>query len=482
MATVWDVNLSIQSYVGFKRPDGVARGGYSAPKPILQTVKSLEALTDSPITGFSANGKMLLVNSLDPFIYIPGTTSTSKLVILSNVGNSSIILASILSSDNFATAIYDAALPVVIPAGSQYSFNLRYNSEYPGEYANTLIFVSSADSPYLRLNTQQWVGETFDYTLTDSTFITTTTVFGQQSSKTVELLPVVNGVLSPETVLSFSTDLVAGPGWSVTTGTNSATLLWDPDLVKNTNNTSTGYPVSLTIIANSVTRELTGVAYVDIDYSKYKNLATWMSAPSANNSIVGMSLDLINDVKTLTIGVGIGANGAPGLAEGGITFAQVTNLGISASTIERLYPYWTNVYAIPLADDVPATYLSGAMDANDNPLYTRKATAGYNYADYFGNEQGLGSIFKVDYNGSDNIAVSINNLRDVSGDPEFDVTLDNLTRAFHYYSAVDTNRYYQLEPLSNDTNVTHLFRGFISSYSEGATIWSVDVSTVELPT
>ena len=481
MATVWDVNLSIQSYVGFKRPDGVARGGYSAPKPNLQTIKSLEALTDSPIAGFPSDGKMLLVNSLDPFIHIPGTTSTSKTVILSNVGNAPIILASILASDNFATAIYDAALPVVIPAGSQYSFNLSYYAEYPGEYANTLIFVSSADSPYLRLNTQQWVGETFNFSLTDDTFITTTTVFGQQSSKTVELLPVVNGVLSPETVLNFSAELVSGIGWSVTTGTNSAKLLWDPDLVKNINNTSTGYPFSLTITANSIDRTLTGVAYVDIDYSKYKNLATWISPAAANNSIVGMSLDLINDVKTLTIGVGIGANGAPGLAAGGLTFAQVSNLGISASTIERLYPYWTNVYAIPL-EETPSTYLSGALDANDNPLYIRKATAGYNYADYFGNEQGLGSIFKVDYNGSDSIAVSINNLRDVSDDPEFDVTLHNLTRAFHYYSAVDTNRYYQLEPLSNNINVTRLFRGFISGYSAGTTTWSVDVSTVALPT
>lgn len=480
MATSWDVNLSIQSYVGFKRPDGVSQGGFSAPKPDLQTFKSLEASVDSPITGFGTNAKMLLVNSLDPFIYIPGNTSTSKLVTLSNVGNSSIVLASIFSSDNFAEASYDAVLPTIIPANSQYSFNLRYYSDYPGEYANTLIFVSSADSPYLRLNTQQWVGETFDFSLTENTFITTTTIFGQQSSKTVELLPVVNGVSSPETILNFSAELVGNPGWSVTTGTNSATLVWDPDLVKNVN-TSTPYTASLTITANSVVQTVTCAAYVDIDYSKYRNLATWISPAAANNSIVGMSLDLINGIKTLTIGVGIGANAAPDLASGGIVFAQTGNLGISASTIERLYPYWTNVYAIPL-EDVPGTYLSGALDINDNPLYTKKTTDGHNYADYFGTEQGLGSIFKVDYDGNGNITVSINNLRDVSGDPEFDITLHNLTRAFHYYSTIDTNRYYQLETPSSDPNVTKLFRGFIADYSTGTPTWSVDVSTVPPPT
>jgi hypothetical protein len=258
--------------------------------------------------------------------------------------------------------------------------------------------------------------------------------------------------------------------------------VWDPDLVKNVN-TLTPYTATLTITANSIVETVTCAAYVNIDYSKYRNLATWISPAAANNSVIGISLDYINTTTTptLTIGVGIGANGAPGLAEGGLVFAQVSNLGISASTIERLYPYWTNVYVIPL-ENTPSTYLSGALDANDNPLYIRKATAGYNYADYFGNEQGLGSIFKVDYNGSDSIAVSINNLRDVSGDPEFDVTLYNLTRAFYYYSAVDTNRYYQLESLSNDTSVTRLFRGFISGYSENTTTWSVDVSTVVLPT
>jgi hypothetical protein len=489
MATSVDVNVKIGSIVGATKTGG----GFPSGRPNVTTTLTL----DGEIGGAGLGDIPLLsINTFTPFISYANVRSPQQDVSLTNIGNAVLTITNVSFSLRGNTrpifywtpsvALYNTftntASTITILPGTTATFKLAYIGQEVGEHSNYLRFASNSVSGDYKVNTVQQIGpdvENFDLSATE--FISTTTVFGQQArSGRIDIIPTVNGAINTSfPVVSFSTAIEGDPGWSVvSTGTNSFELMFDPDFVFNATGT---YYSTLTVTVSGNSRTIDNTAYIDIDYSKYRNLATWMSAPSANNSIVGMSLDLINDVKTLTIGVGIGANGSPGLAEGGLVFAQVTNLGISASTIERLYPYWTNVYAIPL-EETPSTYLSGALDANDNPLYVRKATAGYNYADYFGNEQGLGSIFKVDYNGSDSIAVSINNLRDVSGDPEFDVTLHNLTRAFHYYSAVDTNRYYQLEPLSNDTSVTRLFRGFISGYFEGATTWSVDVSTVALPT
>jgi hypothetical protein len=127
--------------------------------------------------------------------------------------------------------------------------------------------------------------------------------------------------------------------------------------------------------------------------------------------------------------------------------------------------------------------MSGELDESEVPKYILKTTDGFNYADYFGFEQSNGSMFLVEHDGAGNINIEINNLREFSGDAEFDATLDNLTRAFHYYSNIDSpERYYQLESPVVDGTLTHLFRGFDTWYDSGIQKWSVSLTTVPLPT
>jgi hypothetical protein len=105
-----------------------------------------------------------------------------------------------------------------------------------------------------------------------------------------------------------------------------------------------------------------------------------------------------------------------------------------------------------------------------------------NYADYFGFEQSVGSMFIIEYNGYDTVSVKFNNLRELSGDTDFDNTMENLTRAFHYFSTVDNPaRYNQLEyPPAGDLR-TKLFRGFVATALNPDT-WIVDTSLVPFPT
>ena len=483
MASTSTVYVPIQSYVGFKRPDGAARGGYSAPRPVLQTTETLDGATFA-ITGVTANSKMLYVPPLATFTYFPNTTSTSQVVTVKNSGTSAIVLLGTTSTDYETTAIVDiSALPATIPAGASYTFNLSYYSDVIGEYAESLLLISTADVPYYRINTFQNVISVFSVRPSSTSTSVTTTVLGQSYTTTIDLIPIVNGVDDYERLINFTTSMSGSNGWKVAQGSNLVNLTWDPDYVNNVNNTTTGYVSTLTISVEGLaeTVSITNTAFINIDYTRYRNLATWFSAASSNNSFIGVSFDIFDGVKTITIGVGAGGDGTPIYEDGGNLFATMNNLSIGAGTVDTPYPYWSTVCSIPIPD--AGTYLSGALDVNDVPLYVKKTTDGLNYADYFGFEQSIGSMFVVTYDGFNTVTIELNNLRELSGVEDFDSTLNNLTRAFHYYSDADTPaRYYQLETFNPDDPRTHLFRGFIASFATNPEIWSVDVSTVPLPT
>jgi hypothetical protein len=472
------VSVPIQSYIGFKRPDGAAVGGYSAPRPVLQTTETLDGATFA-VTGVTANSKMLYVPPLATFTYFLNTTSTAQTVTVINSGTQTVNLERTTSTNYETRAIVDiGVLPASIPAGGSYTFNLSYYSDNVGEYAESLLLVSDADVPYYRIDTIQNVISAFNFRVSPTSATFTTTVLGLTSSTSIELIPIVNGEDNYDTVLTFDASLTGSPGWSFTTGTNVVNLLWDPDDVNNSTGTYTS-TLAISVLGAGSTN-VNNTATVNIDYTKYRNLSTWYSAAAGNNSIVGISFDIFNGIKTVTIGVGAGGDGTPIYSEGGNIFAVMNNLKIGAGTIDTPYPYWSTVCSIPLPE--AGTYLSGEISGDGLPLYVKKTTDGLNYADYFGFEQSIGSMFVVTYNGYDLVNIEINNLREPSGDADFDSTMDNLTRAFHYYSAIDNPaRYYQLEAARPADPRTQLFRGFVATSFSPET-WIVDTTLVPLPT
>lgn len=513
MAVSQAVGLNVGSEFGFKRP-------VFAPVPIMETIKSFN--TTTTITGSLANtsSRVLVISRPSDFIFPVGNTSTLEVlatygtgtnevlkswtlpfkqnIAIANVGNSAV---TVFPRDPFRPTFsipppvfgQPGTYPVihsingqavttstfVIPAGQTSGFELAYYGTDVGDFTSQLTIESTAGLSTVTLFTNQIVlEETFDFLLSSRTFAVNTIELGKSESKYFEFTPVLNGIADPEFNMAFTTTLEGDPGWSVSTGTNSLVITWDPDVVSNSTGT---YNSTLTVISNSISHIISNTSVVDIDYSLYRNLSTWVSPAAPNNSFIAISFDLFNGVKTLTIGVGAGGDGTPIYADGGNAFATLRNLSIGAGTIDTPYPYWSTVCSIPLT--AAGTYLSGALDVNEMPAYIRKTTAGLNYADYFGFEQSVGSMFVVDYDGFNTVSIELNNLRELSGDEDFDATLNNLTRAFHYYSGVDTPaRYYQLETPNSGDPRTHLFRGFIASYATDPETWSVDVSTVPLPT
>ena len=98
MPSTSTVSVPIQSYIGFKRPDGAAVGGFSAPRPVLQTTETLDGATFA-VTGATANSKMLYVPPLATFTYFPNTTSTAQTVTVINSGTQAVSLLGTTSTN-----------------------------------------------------------------------------------------------------------------------------------------------------------------------------------------------------------------------------------------------------------------------------------------------------------------------------------------------------------------------------------------------
>jgi hypothetical protein len=507
MAVSQAVHLNVGSEFGFKRP-------VFAPVPIMETIKSFN--TSTTISGSLANtsSRVITISSPGNFEFPIGNTSTLQVLAtygtgtndvlkswtlpfkqvftITNVGNSDITIfprdpyrptfsipPPVLGQPGTYPVLHSAVGSYTLAAGVSRNVELAYYGTDVGDFTSYLTIESTAGISTVTLFTNQIVlEETFDFLLTSSTFVVDTIELGKAETKTIEFTPVLNGIADPDYILKFTTSLVGDPGWTVTTGTNLVSIRWDPDVVNNSTGT---YTSILTIATEAKTHTITNTSTVHIDYSLYRNLSTWYSPAAGNNSIIGISFDVFNGIKTVTIGVGAGGDGTPIYSEGGDAFAVLGNLKIGAGTIDVPYPYWSTVCSIPLTE--AGTYLSGEIGSDGLPLYIKKTTDGLNYADYFGFEQSIGSMFVVTYNGFDGVTIDINNLRELSGDADFDNNLENLTRAFHYYSAIDNPaRYYQLEIPTPADPRTHLFRGFIASHLTNPETWSVDVSLVPFPT
>lgn len=506
MPTSQVVNLAIGSQFGFKRPS-------FAPVPIMETIKSVNTTTVSTGTLANTSSRVITLSALTDFEFPIGNTATvdviatyglsyneylkrwtepyKQTITISNVGTAPVTMfpnppyrPTFMPPTNPGVwpVLHSAVGSYTIAAGATGAIELAYYGTDLGDFTSYFTIESTAGISTMTIFTNQIaVEETYSVSLTTNTFVVNTVELGRPEQIEIDLMAVQNGApdIEGNTVVDFSTTIAGDPGWSITTGTNKLFIRWDPDLVENVNGV---YYSTVTLTSKAFSTDIYNTSVVSINHALYKNLSSWISPAAYNNSVIGFSLDLVNNVKVLTIGVGVGGDGSPIYASDGSNFAQLNALGISAATIDTPYPYWSTVYSIPLTSTAD-TYLSGALDENGLPKYMVKTTAGLEYHSYFGFDSGEGSMFVVTHDGAGNVTVDLNNLRELSGEAGFDATLNNLTRSFYYYSTVDdTVRYYQLEPLPVFGTLTHMFRGFITYYESTVQKWAPDVSLVPLPT
>jgi hypothetical protein len=402
MSTSQVVNLAIGSQFGFKRP-------YFAPVPIMETIKSVNTTTVSTGTLANTSSRVITFSALTDFEFPIGNTATvdviatyglsfneylkrwtepyKQTVTVSNVGTSPITMfpnppyrPTFMPPTNPGVwpVLHSAVGSYTIAAGATGAIELAYYGTDLGDFTSYFTVESTAGISTVTIFTNQIaVEETYSVNLTTNTFVVSTTELGRPEQIEIDLMAVQNGApdIEGNTLVDFSTTIAGNPGWSITTGTNKLFIRWDPDLVENVNGV---YYSTITLTSKVFSTNIYNTSVVNIDYNLYKNFSTWMSPAAYNNSVVGMSLDLVNGIKVLTIGVGAGGDNAPLYSNNGGTFINLNSLGIRAATIDTPYPYWSTVYQIPLSSTA-STYLSGALNENGLPMYLVKTTEGLDY-------------------------------------------------------------------------------------------------------
>lgn len=465
----------------------VGRGRITGPVPMQSLIYSLDGATASD-NGYNSSTRLLSVNTLDTFSFAPGNTSTVQTVSMTNNGNVAMTITNILYStgSNVSPQFYFSTTTTIlnsstitIASGTTATFGLAYYGTAVGEYSSYFTIVSNNSSGNYKVNTRQSVVETVGFNITPTSISTNITNVGQNKQFTYDVIPVVNGQNSPELAITPHITYVGTSGWTYTTSTNKVVVNFNPNVVSNATGT---YISTLTVSSNGGIRSVINTATISIDRTANKNLSTWLSPASRYNSIVGISYDLKDNQRYLTIGVGTGADGSEIYGLGGSSTISLSTLGLGAESLSSPYTYWSKVYNIPFSTGSDAqVYYS-----NDHVV---KTTTASDYSSYFGQDRSQGSMFVVEDDGYGSIKVEINYLRDILSTDTVDAattaTLHNLTRAFHYYSNVDMlGRYAPLptaysNPIVTDTSTTYLFVGF--NYNTRDKLANTNTSIVALP-
>jgi hypothetical protein len=485
MATSFSVNLGIQSVLGFKRPSGAVE----APRPIMQTTQTLDGVVFADL-GMTEQTRVLIVDPIDPYVIRYETTSSPQTVILRNFGNSTLtvdieeteLFSLLAGTDGVDPVFYFTPAEVLagelqIPANSTASFGLAYYGREIGTWSNTLLLVSDIDVTYYKVNTFQTVANIYDFDILPPTHTQTISVFARSYTKSFTIDPYQGVTESISAVTS-------GAGYSIdSVNTTTVVVKFDPSIV---NNDPTGSPYigELTVTANSVVHSATLTSFISLTPGTYENYGSWLSPVSYYNSVVGISYDNIDGRRTLTIGIGTGGDDINEYARGGAPFADLNGLGISGSELSPIYPYWSNVYRIPLnqsGDIVPRVY--------ETKDYLVKQLD-VEYGSYFGDYASQGSMFIVHDDGRGNLRIEMNRLRALSTDEDLNATLQNLSRAFYYYSGVDVPSRFPANESGNidkepftpggdykpEGNLTRMFLGFLRNGNVVTTIVDIPIA------
>lgn len=407
------------------------------------------------------------------------TTATTQTLYINNIGNTDLNVTGILQNPpqpGSTVAVFHSTTTMTIAPGNTGSVVLGYYGSTLGEFSSYLLIQSDWEGGSYKIFTSSLVQEIYDFYINrvNPTGTTTTaTAFGQQLFLDYSVTPVINLIERNDVTVPIAITID-----SDNAGFSSGPIEGNNFKVKfraqNVNNVNGTYSATITVVSQGVVNTVTSFVNLDIDYGRFANLGSWISPAAPDNSVIGMSYDIIDDQRTLTIGVGAGGDDTRELYEGGFVYTMTSTLSFIGTYTDYPFAGWATIYRIPLTGEA-RRYLTGEKDSNgvfDYRIKPERLPSGLypetdtEYEKYFGVETSPESMFIIDDDGSGNLTIALNQLQTTLTENEsFNRTLKNLTRSFHYYSNVDDSaRYYQLDPGPIlDGSVTRLFYGFDNS-------------------
>lgn len=467
-------SLTIGSLVGYR----ISGGGILGPKPYMQTTLTLNGVSQS-LTSINTQTRILQISESDPvgrFEAYVGVAGTRKAITLTNLGNSDILVSEPVFSNRLTTAVprYLQLMkpPWTISSGSSRMFLLSYAGNEEGDFDESIFFPTpNASIPYYRYDTVVYSRSGYTYSISPSSYSTTTYRIGENTVVDYDITARYLGTIDQSYSVPYTVNLQADPAWSYDAlEDNRISLRFSS---KGLAYTTATYVATLTVTVPNDSFTIISTATHSVDTLYNYNSSTWYSFLSKPDAIVGCRIDYLRSSATattktrlLTIGVGSGGDGAPLYRDGGSLYFDTANLAPMEVTAREKFAYWRTVYQIPLI----GTNTERVYFSNDYRVKTQEPLLrDYDY--YYGQGPSLNSMFTIKEDSQGAVRITINEVRETSGDADIDGTLDRLERIFYLNVPSDETAGYrtapQQEPLLNDygqgdsggTN-THLFLGF----------------------
>ena len=332
------------------------QGYYGVPSPRPQATE---------ITSFGSGQtpptiptKILTASQPTDFTFPLDSNSYAQTVIVTNVGNTTCTVSSIVypAISNITTDVAysgDDPPPWSINPGGTRTFDLRYFGStglLAGTYDSYFSVYSDAIVSPVTVNTRLVVtAPVFDFTLTPAVWNYT---YRYRDSR-IETQPVIVGGKGDFTTITYETPAnFSARGFSIRDSTTVAGF----DISFNPAGLTNGaiYNTTVNVSINGVTHEFKAAIILDIVPNVTSHLGHWVSALQRDNGVIGASYDIINGTKCITLGFGSGADGGSIVAPPntdppyGVN-VNIDNLGIGYSAdIEYtagpvLYPGGSNV-------------------------------------------------------------------------------------------------------------------------------------------
>ena len=331
--------------------------GVASPRPQASIITSFGSGQTPPIIPT----KILTVSQPGNFTLPYDSNSNSQTVTITNSGNTTCTITSIVFDNAFVPYYFIAdignvSFPQSIGPGSHFSFDLTYylgdngfNLNIPYNI-NFYVYSDANDSPAIISTQLTVVTPAFDFYLDPSSWDYTYT---RRDNKTITLPVTVKGKGSFSSI-TYGTDTnFLSSGFSIR---DSLTVVgfditFDPT-IPPTNNTT--YATTVDIGINSITHPFTATITLSVPPAPTTtHLGQWISAYQRDNGVIGASYDIINDVRYITLGFGMGADGgsivAPTQTPPYGVNVNINNLGLGANADGNflvgpvLYPSTGNV-------------------------------------------------------------------------------------------------------------------------------------------
>jgi len=294
--------------------------GLAAPIPTTRTDIGFETGGTPPPPVIPSTRVLTASMTSSTFTFTQAMNSLYHVVSLDNSGNAPVNITAINYTSNGVTADPNYAGDMggsavhSVPPGITHTFALRYTAPTAGTYNNSFTILSNNNSGNVTVQTRQVVtSPAYYFTVSpDSISVTLTNTAYAAAQLTIN---------------EFNGTYFTGPGSYDTTpslsGTNAASFVLD-------NNTLLGptiafdpvgksndlYSCQVNITINAKTVQVPITVILNVPIAETTNLGSWISPIQKNNGVIGISYDIIQDARYITIGVGTGADGSPQITNG----------------------------------------------------------------------------------------------------------------------------------------------------------------------